>query len=107
LWVDCNYSKGNAILGVTFSSAAFRICGNLNEAARAGLRPSSDGFGFKLIHKRDQPSLPVETPMGDWKSVKTFRKNYYGCSLSTLKSPMALALYEKRIFIPQWSSRDI
>jgi hypothetical protein len=35
------------------------VFGNLNEAASftISLRPGSDGFGFKLIRKRDQPSL--------------------------------------------------
>jgi hypothetical protein len=51
--------------------------GNLNEAAKPsiGLRAGSDGFGLKLIRKRDQPSLPVETPVGDWKMRQNIPKN--------------------------------
>jgi hypothetical protein len=49
----------------------------LEQGRQAGLRPRSDGFGFKLIRKRDQPSLPVEIPMGDWKSEKIPENSFW------------------------------
>lgn len=68
---------------------------------------SRTALASNSIRKREQPSLPVETPAGDWKTRQNIPKNLLWLFVINLEIAYCAGLYEQRIIIPQWFSKDI